>query len=243
MSEVGTQAPAAVSDNDKAIGELQERFGKKDKVVALSNDDQEAFAEFVGKVGNYVDWTEGVDPNTFTGLALVKSENHTVRLIPIASEEAVFSDAVVRKSLYRLYVNKVVNAAGEDDAQASQFIIVSGNFKQKFDLDAYKFQAKVLTKFLRSQGLSGITNNSLRMAFSSSAFAKSQFPRVDDDAWNKILGIAEAQAQKNGYDTSIFDHWKATRAVQSADTSVLALNFDELLKEEDALNTDDNSGS
>lgn len=223
----------AISELEKELGELSERFAKKDKIVALSNDNQEAFAEFVGKVGEFKDFTDGTDNSIFTGLALVRSENQTIRLIPIASEEAAFADAVVRKALYKLYVNRVVNAAMDDEAQASQFIIVSGNFKQKFDLDAFKFQAKVLTKFLREKGLSGITNNSLRMSFASSAFASTQFPRVDATAWDKLIGIAESQATKAGYDTSIFDHWKATRAVQSADLGAIELDFNELVKAEE----------
>lgn len=226
---------ATVSENEKEIGELMEKFGKKDKIVALSNDNQEAFAEVVGKIGEFKDWTEGADPKTFTGLALVRSENQSIRLIPIASKEAALNDAVVAAAFYKWYVNRVVNAGTEDDAQAAQFITIAGNFKTKFDLDAFKFQAKVLTKFLREKGLSGITNNSLRMSFSSAAFAKTQFPRVPDDAWDKLLGIAEAQAQKNNYDTSIFDHWKATRAVQSADLGEIELDFAELQKAEDVL--------
>jgi hypothetical protein len=232
-----------MNENEKAVAELSERFEKKGKVVALSSDDQDVFTDFASGIQSLTDWTEGVDANVFTGLAVVKADNQRIALIPIASEEAVFADPIVRKALYRLYVNKVVNAAGEDDAVASQFLTVAGNFKQKFDLDAFKFQAKVLTKFLRGQGLSGITNNALRMSFQSAAFAKTQFPRVDAEAWDKIIGIAEAQAQKNGYDTSIFDHWKATRSVTAADTSVLKLDFDELMKEEDALSDDEENKS
>lgn len=235
MSAIGNTAEQA---ENSAVVELAEKFEKKGKVVALSTDDQEAFAEFAGSISSLTDWTEGVDADVFTGLAIVKADNQRIVLIPIASEEAAFSDPIVRKAMYRQYVNKVVNAASDDDATAAQFITVAGNFKQKFDLDAFKFQAKVLTKFLRSQGLSGITNNSLRMSFQSAAFAKTQFPRVDAEAWDKIIGIAETQAQKNGYDTSIFDHWKATRNVAEADTSELKLNFDQLLADEDALSDD-----
>lgn len=241
MSDPANNTAQNVSENEKAIGELMERFAKKDKIVALSNDDQEAFAEVVGKIGEFKDWTEGVDVKIFTGLALARAENQSIRLIPIASKEAMMADPTVMNALYKLYVSRTVNAACEDDAQASQFVIVAGNFKQRFDLDAFKFQAKVLTKFLREKGLSGITNNSLRMSFASAAFAKTQFPRVDETAWDKLIGIAEAQAVKNGYDTSIFDHWKATRAVQSADLGAIELDFAELVKAEDEAAADHNS--
>lgn len=233
MSEVGNNTAPVVSENEKAIGELMERFEKKGKIVALAHDDQSVFAEVVGKIAEFKDWTEGVDPSIFTGLALTRADNGAIRLIPLPSKEAILADPVVSAALYKMAINRIVNAGTEDDAQAAQFVTVAGNFKQKFDLDAYKFQAKVLTKFLREKGLSGITNNSLRMCFASAAFASTQFPRVDAAAWEKLIGIAEGQAQKAGYDTGIFDYWKNTRAVQTADLSTIELDFNELQKAED----------
>jgi hypothetical protein len=123
----------------------------------------------------------------------------------------------------------------DDETNPASFLTIAGAFKQKFDLDAYKFQAKVLTKILRDQGLSGVTNKSLQMAFASSAFAATQFPRVKEGDWDRIIGLAEAMASKHGYDTSIFDHWKATRAVASGDTSELELDFGALEKAEEVL--------
>lgn len=232
---VAATATASVSDTDKAVAELKERFNKKEKVVALATDDQDVFAEFVSTFadGSYKDWTVDVDTKTFTGLAIVQSDNKSIRLIPLASREAFAADTAAFNAAYKWYINRVVNAAMEDDAQQSQFVIVAGTLKQKFELDAFNFQSKVLTKFLREQGLSGITKASLRMSFASAAFAKTQFPRVDATAWDAIIGIAEKQAAKNNYDTSIFDHWKATREVQSADTTTLKLDFAKLQVEED----------
>jgi len=225
MSAEGN-ANAVSPEMDKAIAELKERFEKKNKVVALANDDQEVFVSLVGQYGDNVkDWTDGADAKVFTGLALTKSDNGSIRLLPVASEEEVFNDPTVRKALYRYYVNKVVNAGMEDDAQASQFLVVAGNFKQKFDLDAFNFMAKPFTMILRKQGLSGITKVSLRQSFASAAFAKTQFPRTTDAQWEEILKMAKAIAVKNNLDTSIFEHWEATRKVQTADTSILNLDF------------------
>lgn len=239
MSATGVEAGGNKVDatDEQPAAELMTKYEKKGKVVALINDDQEAFLEFVNMIGegNYIDFTTGA-PETFTGLAMVKSESGVNRLIAIANEDAALSDLIVRKSLYRSYVNRVANAAEDNDANPAAFITVAGNFKQKFDLDAFKFQAKVLTKFLRSKGLSGVTNNSLRMSFASAAFAKTQFPRISDAAWDAIIGIAEKNAESKGMDTSIFDHWKATRAVASADTSEIDLgDLGELQKMEDAI--------
>lgn len=224
---------AAVSndaaEHETAIAELKEKFAKKDKLVALPDDDQELFAEVVSSFADGVvkDWTNDVDANAFTGMALAKAENGRVVLIPVASMEAAFSDATVRAALYRYYVNRVVNEATSDDAQASQFITVAGCFKQKFDLDAFKFLAKAFVKKLREQGLRGITINGLRQAFASQAFAATQFPRTTKEQWQRILDMAEAFAKHSNKDTSIYEHFKATRDVQEADTSPLKLDFSE----------------
>lgn len=238
MSDQGKNTQTADDGKDESPAvELMNRYEKKDKVVALASDDLDAFVEFVSLIGegNYTDWTGDIDNNIFTGLAMVRTEAQANRLIPIASMDAVFSDETVKRALYKMYVNRVVNAAADNDAVQSQFITVAGNFKQKYDLDAFKFQARVLTKFLRGKGLLGVTNASLRQAFASDAFAKTQFPRIDGAAWEKIIGIAEAQAAKNGYDTGIFDYWKTTRNVATADMTKIELDFGELSKLEDVL--------
>lgn len=241
MSEQGTVGMTdAAAALDKEVAEMAARFEKKGKVIALSTDDHEAFAALVSKYGDNVkDFTDGVDATAFTGMALTKTDNGRIALIPIASEEAVFADAVVRKALYKLYVNKVANAGMDDETQAAQFIIPAGLFKQKFDVDAFKFLAKTFVKFLREQGLLGITINSLRQSFQSAAFAKTQFPRTTDEQWVKILGMAKALAEKNNKDVSLYDHWEATRSVQEADTSTLNLDFAKLQNMEEALDGED----
>ena len=70
-------------------------------------------------------------------------------------------------------------------------------------------------------------------AFKSHAFAKTQFPRVSDKAWEVIIGIAKKQAETHGYDVSIFDHMIATRNVATADTSEITLDFGEFETELD----------
>lgn len=227
MSAEGNVAGADAAEKETALAELKERFNKKDKLVALPDDDQEAFADVVSSFADGVvkDWTNDVDASLFTGMALAKAENGRVVLIPVASMEAAFNDPTVRAALYRYYVNRVVNEATSDDAQASQFITVAGCFKQKFDLDAFKFLAKAFVKKLREQGLRGITINGLRQAFASQAFAATQFPRTTKEQWQRILDMAEAFAKHSNKDTSIYEHFKATRDVQEADSSPLKLDF------------------
>lgn len=245
MSAAGTSVDGAgagpVAELDAEVNEIAEKFSKKGKVVSLVSDNQDKFLDFTALLVDgesnptFVNYADKADATLFTGLAMVQPETGAARLIPIASEEAVFNDPVARKALYKMYVNRVVNAASDDEANPANFLTVAGSFKQKFDLDAYKFQAKVLTKILREQGLSGVTNKSLQLAFASSAFAETQFPRVKSEDWDKVIALAEGMAAKHGYDTSIFDHWKATRAVASGDTSELVLDFGKLMAAEEAL--------
>lgn len=237
MSNVGTPAPAAPVENNEAV-EMFEKYNKKGKMIVLKTDNQEAFLDFTSKLATYQDLASQA-PASFTGgYAMVETEKKLNRLIALPSMEDVFSDPITMKALYKMYVSRKVSLASDDDANPADFITVAGGFKQKFDLEAFKFQAKTLSKFLRDMGLSGVTNSSLRLAFMSEAFAASQFPRLGKDKWDKLLGVAEAMAAKHGYDTSIFDHWKATRAVASADTSEIELDFDALQKAEDAITVD-----
>lgn len=226
MSEQVNPVVSPADELAKDIAELKATFDKKDKLRVSANDDQEAFIGLVGQLGDNVkDWTAGADDKTFTGLGLAKSENGRVVLIPLASEEAIFSDPVVRKFLAKVYLNKVLNAATDDESEQAQFITVSGCFKQKIDLEGFNGIAKAFVKFLKKSGLIGINRNSLRQSFQSSAFALTQFPRTTKEQWEELLQMAIALAKKNDLDTSIFDHFIATRDVKSADTSILKLDF------------------
>lgn len=228
MSQVGVN-DASNAEAAKPVAELADRYSKKGKVVALKNDEQDVFLDLLKTIGtdNIKDWTEGA-PADFTNLALVQNDTTKQnRLISIADEDAVFADPTVRRALYKLYVNKVVNFATDDDANPAQFITIAGCFKQKFDIDAYKFLAKSFVRLLKDQGVLGVTTPSLRNAFASMAYAKSQFPRVSDNDWNKLLNLAIALSEKHGNDASIFEHWKATRVAQTADTSIIELDFGE----------------
>ncbi len=237
MSAAGEQVSNTVTPADelaKEVAELKETFAKKDKIFVGANDDQTAFAALVTELGaNIHDFTQGADENTFTGMGLAKSENGRIALIPLASEEAVFADPVVRKALYKLYRNKVLNAATDDESTAAQFITVAGLFKQKFDIEGFNGIAKAFIKFLKKSGLIGINKNSLRQSFQSTAFALTQFPRTTKEQWQQLLEMAKAIAKKNELDTSIFQHWQDTRDVQSADTSVLKLDFAKFGVDED----------
>ena len=243
MSNEGNTAAVSPADElAKEVAELKETFSKRDKVFVSANDDQEAFAALVQELGDNVqDWTQGASETDFTGMGLVKSENGRIVLIPVASDEAIFADPVVRKALAKLYRNKVLNAAMDDESVQSQFITIAGLFKQKFDVEGFNGIAKAFVKFLKKSGLIGINKNALRQSFQSAAFALTQFPRTTKEQWQQLLEMAKAIAKKNELDTSIFEHWQATRDVQAADTSVLNIDFAKFGTDEEEDATEENT--
>jgi hypothetical protein len=238
MSNPNTDNAAA--EKAKAMQELQDRFSKKSKLVATSADDLETFIDFVTNVPGVVNWTDKA-PKDFTGMALVKSgDNGPMRLISVPSKEQILADTTVQARFVKWVINHIVNAAMDEDAREEMFLTVAGTFKQKFDLEAFKYVAKAMVKKLREQGLLGITNVSLRLSLQSAAYAESMFPRMKPAQWEGVLKVMRQLAETHGQDVSIFDHWEATRSAKSADVGELNLDFNTLEAEMDkALSEDD----
>lgn len=57
--------------------------------------------------------------------------------------------------------------------------------------------------------------------------------------WEGVLKVSRQIADAHGQDVSIFDHWEATRAKQTADVSTLELDFGKMETEIDADISDD----
>lgn len=233
VQQANTEQATSLSERAK---DLFDRYTKRGKIIVDTNNDEEttAFVSIVDmltkdETESVVDWTEKVGKDQgFTNFALVRNENDgSNRVIAVANAETALADDVVKRNLYRLYTNRVLNAAGEDDASEAQFVIPSGCFKARYDLDAFKFQAKALAKALHKQGVNGVTVASLRMAFANSAFAATQFARVKPDMWQKIIGVAKARAQQAGYDVAIFDYWLSTRDAKTDEIGEIDLNLEE----------------
>lgn len=235
-------ATPELTPEQKAYAEFKATLtGKKGKLVlrgfgtTAPQAEQDAFAALVKELQadeteKVVDWTTKVAEDMqahFSTMALVKVDNTgDYRLIGMADQATAMADATVSAYMYRLYVNKIANHAGDDDAQEAEFIIPSGCFKQKLDVEAFKFVAKDFVKTLHKGGLVGITVGGLKQAFANAAFAETQFSRIKADNWGKLLGIAIALSEKAGYDPSIFNYWLATREGRVDEGEEIDLNFD-----------------
>lgn len=236
MSEQATPANTApIADAVKGAtspkDDFSVRFDKKGKIIVrfdATDEEKQAFLETAAAVqtedpNNFHDWTDKA-PKTFGTFALVRRESDMANiLISVASPDEMFTDTTVRNYLYRLAVNKIVNAADADDSTEARFITVAGCFNQKLDLDAFKASARYLVQILHSKGLLGVTIASLKQSFQNAAFATSQFPRVPAETWVGLIGVARGLAEKKGFDVSVFDYWLKTRDVVADEGGVLDL--------------------
>lgn len=217
MSNAGTQntSPEVVNE---ALDAFISKWDKRKKVIARVTDDQPEFQAFVEATFNdtnpYVDWASSAAATLGDGLTLIMVETDETgenRLIAAASKENFLKDEIVVENLYRIYLNRLASQASKPDSVADMFATVSGVFKPRFDLAAFKDHAKDVVKFLHSKGLHGITVPTLKVALSNSAFATAQFPQMKPEQWKIIFAIMMKNAEDAGQDTSILKHWANTR--------------------------------
>lgn len=234
-------APAPVVDTSKVADAVSaeaapedalfSKYENKSKAIVYAGEDTTAFLQMIdkhfGETNPYKDWTTGA-PEGFDTIAMVATENGENRLISVANQDTAFADPIVRKALYRLYVNKFVNLAASDEGEPSKFVLVNGAYRATYSADGFDFIARDLLKYLHSQNVVGINKAGLKLSFSNAAYAKVQFPRVPENGWTVLLERSKKVASDAGYDVSLFDHWIATRALKEADESEIELDFDEL---------------
>lgn len=222
MSNTDTQVAAnAASDKPAKLSPLQElqaELKKKGATFVLGNEPQTDFSELLGTFteDEIEDWTEGA-PETFDTLAITQPENGKPRLVSIADMETALNDPAVRNWCYNRYVSRCVNVAKSDEASRDQFRTPAGPIGAAYNMDAFMFQVGDWLDWLHDQGLKSVRMRSLRTALSSAATAASSFPKVAQQGWVALIGRMAARAEKHGHDTSIFQHWLATRDL-TADT-------------------------
>lgn len=233
---------ATLTAEQTAEADFAKKWESRKKVIARVNDDQVAFTSFVSATFNdadpYKDWASENAPKLGPNvtLAMVESDDGENRLIAIPSKEAAFADEVVRDNLYRMFCNKLMNIAGKPDSAIDMFATVSGCFKARFDLAAFKDYARDVVSVLHEKGLRGITVPTLKIALSNAAFAKAQFPTMKPAQWDIIFAIFQKNAETNGQDTSILAHWKNTRDAMSdtgADVTFDMASFEASMAEGD----------
>lgn len=219
--------PATTAEVEATPAEaFAKRFEDRGKVVARVTDDQTAFGEFINATFNeanpYKDWASENAPKLGDGVTLAMvlcEESGDNRLIAIAGKDMMFGtggDEVVKETAYKMIVNKALTIAQKADSTADMFATVGGFLKAKFDLSAFKDYAREVVKVLHDKGLRGITVPTLRIALGNAAFAKAQFPAMQEDQWKIIFSIFQQNAEAAGQDTSILAHWLKTRDAMSA---------------------------
>lgn len=244
-AETNTPAPASAPAATPANAELtamRRQYEDKSRVIIPSGHDMTTFAEFVGdfdETNPITDWTKGTpwggEGTASPTYAIVEvAETGANRLIAIAPQEVALSDQTVREWAYKQYLRHVLKVASASDASAEKFLTVAGAFRPKFDIEAFKTEAKVLVPFLREKGLKGITTPLLRNAFANAAFAKAQFSRIPADTWAKLLEKCKERAAARGEDVSLFDHFLATRDALTDSGADIVLDFAEIGSELDA---------
>lgn len=113
----------------------------------------------------------------------------------------------------------------------------------KFDLEAWDDLAPKYLKMLREEKHLSISKMFFRNVLSNAAHAKFHYPKVSQEIWEKTILFLIKQAQIKQYDTSLFEHWLATRDVGDFDeitTDNLADLFEGSLSDDDDSGNDDN---
>lgn len=228
-SENNNTAPATETPVISRAQELRDIYDDKGKFIAMNADQLDDFATLTATFDEsdpLVDWS-GKAPESFTTLAIVKTaEKEINRMIAIPSKEAAFAHPSVMQWLYAAFVRQVLKVARSDEATEAQFVSADGAIKARYDITAFKSQAMNVVKWLREQGLNGMTVAGLKAALSNAAFATSNFPRAKAEQWKALLQRMIALAEKKGHDTSLFTFWLATRDAKVDTGAEITFDFD-----------------
>lgn len=98
-------------------------------------------------------------------------------------------------------------------------------------LKAFSEIAPLFVKALRKKGIKYMTSQLLRQTLQSRAFAETQFEKIGQEQWEKVLDGMVVKATKEGHDPAILQDWKATRdSTEVTEVEDIDLSeFDELV--------------
>jgi hypothetical protein len=91
-------------------------------------------------------------------------------------------------------------------------------------LAAFNAVASLYVKALKEKGLKFMSKGLLRQVLASAAFAKQQFPKIDQDNWQLVIKSMKAHAAKDGLDAGILSHWAKTRDEVEVSTASIDLS-------------------
>lgn len=123
----------------------------------------------------------------------------------------------IRSAITDVFMSKVANACRPrpDGTTATTIPFSIEDFiesrRGRESLKAFTEVASAFVKALRKKGIKFMTPGLLRQTLQSKAFAVTQFEKINQDAWQKVLDAMIVKAKAAGLDPAILVNWKETR--------------------------------
>ncbi len=123
----------------------------------------------------------------------------------------------IRSAITDVFMAKVANSCRPrpDGTTATTIPFTIEDFiesrRGRESLKAFTEVASAFVKALRKKGIIYMTPGLLRQTLQSKAFAATQFEKINQDAWQKVLDAMIVKAKAAGHDPAILVNWKDTR--------------------------------
>lgn len=128
-------------------------------------------------------------------------------------EGAAFTKDVVETALMAKLANAVRPRTDGNVAASVPFTIedfITSN-RPEGVLVAFRKLAPAYVKLLKAQGLKLMTDAILRSVLESAAFAESQFPKVPQESWEKLLDSMISKAEAGNMQVGMLADWRKER--------------------------------
>ena len=123
----------------------------------------------------------------------------------------------IRSAITDVFMSKVANSCRPrpDGTTATTIPFSIEDFiesrRGRESLKAFTEVASAFVKALRKKGIKYMTPGLLRQTLQSKAFAATQFEKINQNAWQKVLDAMIVKAKAAGHDPAILVNWKDTR--------------------------------
>lgn len=149
--------------------------------------------------------------NVFLGVAIAAIPD------PASVAEHEKGGEFIRSAITDVFMSKVANACRPrpDGTVATTIPFTIEDFiesrRGRENLKAFSEIAPIFVKALRKKGIKYMTPGLLRQTLQSTAFAETQFEKIAQAAWQKVLDAMIVKAKAGGFDPAILQNWKDTR--------------------------------
>jgi len=143
----------------------------------------------------------------------------------------------IRSAITDVFMAKVANACRPraDGTTAPTIPFEISDFLEsrrgRESLKAFSEIAPAFVKALRKKGIKFMTAQLLRQTLQSKQFAETQFEKIPQEAWEKVLDGMAIKAKAEGHDPAVLVNWRETRnSTEVAEIGDLtAEDFDDLV--------------